>query len=54
MVYRILIDLHCILIGIDYGYFSCIKFYLPELFKSVSKNTYHKPHLKSLILQQKL
>ena len=27
MVYRILFELHCILIGIDCGYFSCIKLF---------------------------
>ena len=54
MVYGILFELHCILICIDCGYFSCIKFYPPKHFKSVSKNTYNKPHLKSLIFQQKL
>ena len=54
MVYGILFELHYILIGIDCACLSCIKFYPPKQFKSVSKNTYHKPQLKSLIFQQKL
>ena len=46
------IELHCILIGIDCGYFSFIKLYPPKHFKSVSRNTFHKPYFKSLIFQQ--
>ena len=53
MVYSILFEFY-ILNGIYCGYFSCIKFYPPKHFKSESKNTYHKPHLQSLIFQQKL
>ena len=36
MVYRILFELHCILIGIDCCYFSCINFYPSKHFKRVS------------------